>query len=484
MLKLILILALCLHPLAGFAAGKFSYDHFYESDAAFKKLDAELNASFKKLMAELPWHEKNILLDEQRKWHGKLFPLMVEDRALNKKPVEAARAVLKARVDDLEKLLDSGSADNILGMPISFGLSRSAVAEKLGLNNPAILDAGSDQAQDGSEAYKIKLFGENVPVYFTFERTKIVAPENDAAAFAAFASKNLGESPRGNAVELTALYAATTGDMPNREDYTILNEELGKKYKMAYPQYPPLTTFLESGDFAYSFDDRDFVNPSSQYVYEDKKRYIIVNGSWGTLDGGFTVTYLSRPYASLHIQYGDALVAILRDTGRYGKGLAVVPESASLPRVIYAIGDGELTWERAAGEYYTLLRDYQGGNMISVAMTPDDRAFAVTISYEDDGAFEEALIKNLTKKYDKLQDTPGVVSVFLGHLADDDMDFQTEDNFIHIGKTPHFATQHELTIISKKEAAKYAKVREAANEAARERDEERAEKVREESSRF
>lgn len=174
----------------------------------------------------------------------------------------------------------------------------------------------------------------------------------------------------------------------------------------------------------------------------------------------------------------------MRDTGRYGKGLAVVPESASLPRVIYAIGDGELTWERAAGEYYTLLRDYQGGNMISVAMTPDDRAFAVTISYEDDGAFEEALIKNLTKKYDKLQDTPGVVSVFLGHLADDDMDFQTEDNFIHIGKTPHFATQHELTIISKKEAAKYAKVREAANEAARERDEERAEKVREESSRF
>ncbi|MBD5608448.1 MAG: hypothetical protein HDQ93_06330, partial [Desulfovibrio sp.] len=158
-----------------------------------------------------------------------------------------------------------------------------------------------------------------------------------------------------------------------------------------------------------------------------------------------------------------------------------------LPRVIYAIGDGELAWEPIAGKYYTLLRQYPGGDMASVAMTPENKAFAVTVSYVDGegvNTFEEGLIKSLTKKYDKLQDTPQEVIEFLGHTTNFDEDFQTEDNYIHIGTTPHFATQHELTIIDKKEAAKYAKVQAAADEAARERAEEREVKVREESSKF
>lgn len=56
-------------------------------------------------------------------------------------------------------------------------------------------------------------------------------------------------------------------------------------------------------------------------------------------------------------------------------------------------------------------------------------------------------------------------------------DFESEDNFIHFGATPHFTIQHELSIINKKELQVYIKARKKANEI-------RARSVREESSKF
>ncbi len=251
-----------------------------------------------------------------------------------------------------------------------------------------------------------------------------------------------------------------------------------------------MAAFLSGKSYApYDLDDSGVAISSSQYFYEDKERYIIVAGDWGTLTGQFDITYLSKPWAASHIVSEAALIARLTDANSYASGLVILPEDASLAQVLRAIGDRELAWERKAGDYYYFFGEYAGesSDCVLVDLTPANAAFAVTVQYQEGeglNTFEEDLLKKLEKKYKKLKDTPGEVINFIGYSTSFDTDFETAENYIHFGFAPHFATQHELTIINKKELAKYAKVAAEAEKIDKEKRKERDMEVREESSKF
>lgn len=497
MLKNILVILLLLAFLPGpcppMAAQKHSYDAFYDSSEEFRRLDARLNEIYKELMGKLSWAEKRVLRDEQRKWHDKLFPLFAE-RDFAAAPMENALAALRDRVESLEKLARAGKQDSIMGMPVSFGMSKEETAAKLGLSSASSLDAGPDE----EGAYKIKLFGQMVPVNFKFMTTKFMPfdDEKTKKSFAAFAEtlqKDFGaqlEGEPGHGYILTTLFDVSVGSDGSREDYTILNEELAKKYKRAYPQYAPMVALMEDDELFSAYDPEysDSASNPTDY-YEDRARYIIASGSWGTLDGGFSVDYISKLYMDLHIPSISALLQHLSQISAYNDSLVICPDQASLVEVVYGLGGGDVTYIQGIGGYRYLDREYNSGDKsmtASVCLSPENKAIAATISYieSDYPGFEEQLIKRLEKKYKRLNQTPDAVMEFVEHGSNYDADFDAGNNYIHIGATPHFATQHELTIIDKGELAAYGRAYAKSRETAREEKEEHLDEVRRDSEKF
>ena len=263
-----------------FGASKFSYDSFYNADSDFRDLDKELNLGFKKLMEELSSHERQVLLDEQRAWHGSLFSELVADRVPPDKPNKAAIEILRARVDDFVKLLSAKKADNILGLPLSFGISKEAVARKLGLNNMANLDAGP---LNDLPPMRIKMFEEQVPVYFNFSTTKFIPFSEDyQAAFKSFLLDVL-KAPHSvssqNGYLINVLYGIGVDGLESRQDFSILNDELAKKYKRTYPLEQPLASFFEENGYIGEISPAEVARSSTDFVYEDKQRYILLSGS-------------------------------------------------------------------------------------------------------------------------------------------------------------------------------------------------------------
>lgn len=478
------------------ADSKFSYDHFYNSDPEFKKGDKELNAKYKELMNSLDWQDKFVLRDEQRKWHNKLFPIMVESGAFSGSAQATARDVLDARVKDFDKFLNSSKADNILGMPIDFGLSREEVASRLGITE-AMLDA---TPQDDGGAYKIKLFDQEVAVFFKFLKTTFNAGENvnnerfkeflNAAGGSKSIFPGINVKKTSSAV-VTSLVEVDTGGLPSRKDFGIMNEELEKKYKRAYPQYANMAALIDDNDYLMEgLEDDNLANSSTQYAYEDASRYVMTNGSWGTMDGDFNITYVSRPYLTYHLESARGVAAEFNEVDKYKDGLVILPNRAPLKIVLDAIGGRELAWTPEAGVYYSLFGEYpvgDGSESLMVYMTPDNRAFAVTFSFINENAlagFVEGLEAKWAKKYHRLKTTPQGVMDMLEHVSDDDLDFESDENYIHVGSTPHFAVQLELTVVNKKELESYLKVKAAQDAKEAEAREEHDERVREESSKF
>lgn len=492
-LGILLLLALSPGASPSQAAQKHSYDAFYNSSEEFRRLDGRLNEIYKDLMGKLSWAEKRVLRDEQRKWHDKLFPNFVE-RDFAAAPEENAMAALRGRVEGLEKLARAGKAESIMGMPLSFGMSKEETAEKLGVSSMSMLDAGAG----GDGAYKIKLFGQTLPVNFKF-MTTVFSPWDDDKTKKSFGmfvqtlQRDFGarlEDGPGQSRALTTLVDVGVEGTDSREDYTILNEELAKKYKRAYPQYAPMAALLEDeGLFSpYDPDYSDSASDPTDY-YEDRERYIIASGSWGTLDGGFSVNYVSKLYLDLHIPSVNALLQHLSQISAYNDSLVIFPTRASIVDVVYGIGGGDVTYSQGAGEYRYLDREYNnaGKSMSARAcLSPENKAIAATISYVegDYPGFEEQLIKRLEKKYKKLKQTPDAVMEFLEHGSNFDLDFETENNYIHIGDTPHFAVQHELTIINKRALGGYSSAYAKSRETAREEEEKRREETRKDSEKF
>lgn len=483
----VLLLFICI---PSFGASKFSYDSFYEAEADFRDLDKELNAGFKKLMDELSPRERQILLDEQRKWHGKLFSELVQDRVPPEKPNNAAKEILQARVDDFAKLLTAKNADNILGFPLTFGLSKQAVAQKLGLSSLASLNA---KPSNDLPALRIKMFGEEVPVYFNFAATRFVPfIENEAAAFKKFLIDVLKAPASVNpqtGYEISNLYGIRTGDLESREDFSILNEGLSKKYKRVYPLQQPLASFFADNGYPGELTEAEIARASTEFIYEDRQRYIMLQGSWGTLTGQFGIDYFSKKYAQLHIPTVQGLIGALAQIQTYQDSLVLLPELASISDVIYAIGDRELQYLNGDGYGYSLSGSYKEGDRdctVMVYLNPENRAYAVCIQYieEEFTKFEEGLLARLAKKYKKLADTPMDVMYFAASGTNFDIDFESQDNYIHFGTTPHYAVQRSLYIINKKELPKYIAVWKSKQEAASEENEKHREDVREESSKF
>lgn len=484
-----LLIVSLLGPASPMAAQKRSYDAFYNTSEEFRRLDGRLNEIYKELMGKLSWAEKRVLRDEQRKWHDKLFPIFAE-RDFGAAPMENALAALRDRVGGLEKLARAGKPDSIMGMPVSFGMSKEETAAKLGLANMSMLDDG---------VYKIKLFGQARPVNFKFMTTKFAPFLDDDKtrkgfdAFAKTLQRNFGarlEDGPGQGYTLTTLFGVSVEGLDSREDYTILNEELAKKYKRAYPQYAPMTALMDDERLfsAYDPDYSDSASDPTDY-YEDQERYIVASGSWGTLDGGFSVDYFSKKYLDLHIPSINALLKHLAQISAYKDSLVIFPDRASLVDVVYGLGGGETIFSQGIGEYRYLEREYNSGDKKMSAracLSPENKAIAATIYYveSDFPGFEEQLIKLLEKKYKKLDQTPDAVMEFMEHGSNFDMDFETANNYIHIGDTPHFAIQHELTIINKGALGAYARAYAKSREAAREENEKRLDEARRDSEKF
>lgn len=455
-----LILGFCQEGLAA----KSAYDAFYDSSAEFRELDRRLNQIYKGLMDRIPWRERRVLRDEQRKWHDKLFPILVESNGAASRG-QKGLAVLRDRVNDLDKLSRSKKDGAVLGMPIAFGMSKKEVAGKLGLANESPLEARP--VDEGEGAYTIKLLGKTLPVYFNFMETSF-KPFDDGGAknFRAFISGVLGgggsAGPEGS-YKLSELCAVSVGGLESREEFGIVNEELSKKYKRAYPQLAPMAALMEEdGLMNYGSEDEAIADPSSEFYYEDLDRYIVLSGSWGTLDGSFAIDYVSKEYLDLHVPSVDALFKNLARISDYNDSLIFLPNGADVSEAVWAIGGGEITYSAGPGKYYSLARDWENDGKrasVSARMTPENRVWAVTISYIDDEfpGFEEGLLARLAKKYKKLDATPDAVMHFTGNGSNFDSDFESAENYIHIGFTPHYATQHELSVINKKALNAYDK---------------------------
>lgn len=454
-------------PSTCYSLENLSYDNLYDNSENFRKSDSRLNTVYKELMEKLNWQEKRVLLDEQRKWHNKLFPIMVENKTEGTNE-DKALSVLNARISDLEKLTKARKADSIMGMPILFGMSKTEVAGKLGLNDLSKLDI---KDSDSDQIYKIKLFGEMVPVIFGFMNTSFLPfdNENDKQGFASFLKTLKRELPSGfsgNAEELytiSTLYSVYVSGMERREDFAVLNEELSKKYKRAYPQFSRMATLLEEDGFlAYGKEDEDIADSSHEFFYEDKDRYIVVSGDWGTLTGEFSADYISKAYLDLYIPSTNVLFQNLTIIQSYDDSLVLLPHDASLNELVYAVGNRKLNYVQGPGEYYYIYGEYENNGQnaaVNIYFKPDNKAYAATILYVDSDypGFEESLLRSLAKKYKKLPSTPDSVENFIGYGSNFDLDFESGQNYIHIGFTPHFATQHELTIIAKKALPDYEK---------------------------
>lgn len=474
------------------AAEKYSYDRFYKSDAKFKALDKELNASYKQLMTGLPWHDRNALLYEQRAWHDKFFPRLAEENGNAKNPGEAALNVLGARVNDFKKLLDARSSSEILGLKLAFGMTKNQVAASLGLREPGALNATPENPDN---AYKIRLFGKDAPLFFTFENTKFLnGLPDDPAAFNKFTGDVLKTDPTSQSAELATLVAVSTGDLDDKGDYGALLEELEKKYKTAWPSLPSARITLEDDlGTGLALDDEDILNSSQGRVFEDRQKYIILYGSWGTMTGSFDVTYAARAYVNMHLTNARALIDAVTQTARLKNSLGILPANADIMDVVYALGNREITFtpDSEARGYYILETEIKyapdAGDGVQVYLTPENKAFACNILYVDNEGpndFETAFLKNIAKKYSTLQDTPEDVLQFLGFSSNYDQDFETEDNYIHIGFTPHFATQHNLLIIDKGELKKYRAVQKIGQEKLREAEAAREKEAREDIGKF
>lgn len=489
-IMLVLFIFITLFAKSSLAAERLSYDSFYEGNEQFRKDDSRLNDIYKKLMGMLSWQEKRVLLDEQRKWHNKLFPILVENDSENT-DMDKALSVLNKRIADLDKLATAQKADSIMGMPIAFGMSREQVAEKLGLADVNVLDA---QAPDLENAYKIRLFGESVPVLFKFMKTTF-SPFDAGECIKGFSSflKTLKqELPAGMSENnqkdfvVTTLFNVEAVGMERQDDFTVLNEELSRKYKRAYPQFSRMAALLdENGHLSYGQDDENIADGIHEFFYEDRDRYIVVAGDWGTLTGEFGVYYISKAYLDLHVPSLNVLFENLALVQSYDDSLVLLPHDASINEIVYALGNRLLTYIQGPGSYYYLTGDYENDGRqasINVYLTPQNKAYGVTILYveSDFPGFEEKLLSSLSKKYKKLSSTPESVLNFIGHGNNFDMDFESGQNYIHIGATPHFATQHELTVIDKKVLPAYEKAYELqkkirAQDAERHQDEARRE---------
>lgn len=446
-------------------------------------------------MQKLNWQERRVLLDEQRKWRKNLFPIMVKHKDGSGSLEDKALAVLNARISDLEKLAKARKRNSIMGLPIQFGMSKKEVAAKLELDNMNILNV-TDPESD--QAYRVRLFGENVPVIFKFMNTTFLPGNNNESrdGYANFLKTLKKDFPYGssetayNYFVVTNLYSINISGMENRDDFLVLNEELAKKYKLAYPQFPPMAGLLEeNGKWNYIQDDRDIVVNSNEFFYENKDYYIAVAGGWGNVSGQFDVDFISKAYLDLHISSIKVLFQSLEHIKSYIDSLVLLPANSTINDLVYAVGDGKLTYVQKISHYYYLEREYSNDGLevyIDIHFTPDNEAFAVTVYYLDSEfpGFEESLVANLARKYKKLEDTPDSVKHFIGHLSNADFDFESTDNYIHIGSTPHNHPRHELTIIAKKALPDYEKAYKKQQEIEARQLEEHLDEVRRDSEKF
>lgn len=473
-----------------------NYDKFYDNDATFREMDKRLNEVYKNVNKKLDWGAHNSLMIEQRYWHDKLFPLLVDEAGEDS--ASAARAVLENRVANLEKLENADAASDILGMAIKFGMTENEVAQKLGLKDNTLLDASAGDVN----TYKIKLFGYVAPVYFTFMHTTFSnsQPEakSDFARFAKALAAALGvpetdiAAPDPTHLNLTTLVSLTVSDLESRKDFDTLNEFLAKKYKTAYPAAIATRILLnEKYDILGNAEAEDLALSSTDRFYEDQERYIFASGSWGNVSGSFNVSYFSHPYLDLHIYNLPALVASLGVVTRFNNSLGILPEGANLEDVIYAIGGRDIAFFDNAGDYYSLQAQFRGPQnlkgSLEIYMTPANEAFALTFSYvlEDfPDNFENVIKDRIAKRYQTLKTTPDGVMRLLGAASNDDSDFETENNYIHFGFTPHFAVEHNFSIINKKELGKFMHAYDARQERHREAEEKRQEQVQEDVEKF
>lgn len=460
-----------------------AYDQFL-TNPEFASQDKRLNEMYGKIRENLSPGERNWVTRDQRYWHKTYFPRELADAMRPGSPEEKALALIKERNAGLEKLLETGQPEKIMGLPLKFGETKKEVCEKLDIANTDIC-ASLGSNDPASPPYTKKMFDEDHDIRFVFDKIELTdteypakGVEPDFKPFAAFIEK-MAHIPAGQplfqlSVEKEAPFAATgsaqieflvgvsatlEGDMDTYSIYKALRDNFQKKYKKVV---------LDSGEFGPL--DLEFGSD----IYESPNWIIDLEHSAGSMASQYSLAYFSRNYVVNNLRNYLQIVERLTEIDKYQTSLSICPEFDSVKNIFLVFGDRKIRFMKNDFGYYSLsptvlttpsqFSSTPFTDEMDLYFTPENRIFGFVLPIanidapkDDQGRLSRNyIISLLEKKYKRAPDTWNlpIIDIRGGSTTNDEPCFESDINYMCVDFDRYMGSPI-FEVFNKEEVAKF-----------------------------
>lgn len=450
-----LLAVLCVVLLSAQAFAKSNYEKLLDKSPQFKKLDSELNAVFKGIVGKASPGDRRMLQAEQYWWIVKEFDDAVAktiEGVEQKSDAETASMhVLQARIDNLKKLEVKDTSTKLLGLPVTFGMTRTAVHNAL--------DKNSFQ-EDGT--YKIEFMGNEADVTFHFSNVVFECDSSQKEDFRRFldsinvmfgADLAIDPNPKAQSKIYSTKLERLIGvslSMKCAKDGGIddsIYGSLKKKYKsivscdegwgLVYKQVYRVDSIEAQPD-----------EPRPDF-YESADKYIALTidfRGWSIVAGLVEVEYFDKDYINNHVSNRNLLGAF-RNIRNFNKGYLFFKHGDSIRDVVaklhgnvsVSIQDGALCGlgqsnsedKGDPAENFRVSFDFRDGKLISLSPHCD---------------FVDSFVENNKAKFDKAfkkADMNVVYDYLQGYFKWGNV-WETEENVIMHYFIPHVGPNFEI----------------------------------------
>lgn len=447
-----LLAALCVVLLSAQAFAKSNYEALLDKSPQFKKLDGELNAVFKGIVGKASLGDRRMLQAEQYWWIVKEFDDAVAKAVHNgDQKIDAETAsmrVLQERIDNLKKLEVRDTSAKLLGLPVSFGMTRAEVLNALERNR---------FQEDGT--YKVTFMGNEADITFHFSKVVFKCNSRQKEDFRKFLDG------------INAMFGTDLSIVPDsKAQYEIYStklerlmgvslsmtcasagDEAASIYRNFEKKYKPIVSCDEGRSLfykqVYRVDSVEYL-PSSFGLsfYESADKYIALTLDFGTLTGTVKVEYFDKDYINNHVSNRNLLGAF-RNIRNFNRGYLFFRHGDSVRDVVAKLhGDVTVTLRDGAlcdlmqfgmedkgnpAENFFVHFAFRDGKLLSLAPHCD---------------FVDTFVENNTAKLDKAfkKGDMNMVSDYLQSDSSEDKAWETEENIIMYYFIPHVGRNFEI----------------------------------------